>query len=116
MSDKKKPLLMYPVTGDVAKVMFASNPEAAERSEVENPAEGMAVVIQDEGVIRELVAAFTETVKLMKADVVEELLIYPDNLDNFILDVSKLVELLVIIQATAKVGEEAQEEAEDEAK
>jgi len=98
MSEERKSILMFPVKGDVAKIMFADHPDAADRSEVDDPTEGMAVVIKDEGAVAQLAASLEQVLKLVKAEIVTELLVYPHNLADLTDQVAKLLSLLAVVE------------------
>lgn len=113
MSDKKL-LVAYRIEGDVAKLMYASHPDTAERCSVEKPEEGMAVLIQDEYANDEVVAALVETLKMIKAGIITEFVVNMDNVEHAIEQAVRLAELLSTIAELATVELE-NEDGDDEA-
>lgn len=105
MSDKKL-LVAYKVEGDAAKIVFASHPDVAEKSEVKIPERGLAVLLQDDNSMAELNDGLVEGLKLIKAGVIKEFVVNLENLTAAIDNATKTVALLSAYLEVALDGEE----------
>jgi hypothetical protein len=108
---KKDLLVAYRLQGTVAEKLFTSNVRAAEASEIEDPKEGMVVLVSAKlGELQELRQGLEATLRLIK----------DKDLDEFLADVEHINKLgeeaaRIVVAASALLAYSVKDNADEDA-